>query len=83
VAANRRRIALHSCFYYSSDAIHAYSSVVSREVRRIRYLANNAAIIAFLRKRGYDVLNLIEVRRKYAGECISGDVMVGSERFRY
>jgi len=44
---------------------------------------NNAAIIAFLRKRGYDVLNLIEVRRKYAGECISGDVMVGSERFRY
>jgi ribosomal protein S18 acetylase RimI-like enzyme len=44
---------------------------------------NNAAIIAFLRKRGYDVLNLIEIRRQYTGEHISGEVMVGSERFRY
>lgn len=44
---------------------------------------NNDAIIAFLKKRGYDVLNLIEVRRRYAGEDATGVVRVGDHRYAY
>jgi len=44
---------------------------------------NNAAIIAFLRKRGYDVLNLVELRRPRPGEDPSGHIRVGGEQFRY
>jgi len=44
---------------------------------------NNDAIIAFLRKRGYDVLNLIEVRRPVADEPASRTIKVGSHTFRH
>jgi ribosomal protein S18 acetylase RimI-like enzyme len=44
---------------------------------------NNDRIIAFLKKRGYDVLNLIEVRRTQAGESIGGEIQVGDHTFRY
>jgi ribosomal protein S18 acetylase RimI-like enzyme len=44
---------------------------------------NNTAIIQFLRKRGYSVLNLIELRKPIPGEHLSGYISVGEERFEY
>ncbi len=43
---------------------------------------DNDAIIAFLAGRGYDVLNLVEVRRARAGEKPTKTVAVGRHRFR-
>ena len=42
----------------------------------------NKAVIEFLCRRGYDVLNLIELRRPRDGEQPTGTVRVGSETFR-
>lgn len=44
---------------------------------------NNHGIIAFLRGRGYTVLNLIEVRRPHAGERPSRRIQVGGHSFDY
>ena len=44
---------------------------------------NNDSIIAFLRQRGYDVLNLIEIRKQHAGEVISSIISVGGNEFKY
>ena len=42
---------------------------------------NNTAIIEFLRKRGYEVLNLVELRRPYPGERLPGKIKVGGQAF--
>ena len=44
---------------------------------------NNTAIIRFLKKRGYDVLNMVEVRRPLPGESLAGRVQVGPHEFAY
>jgi ribosomal protein S18 acetylase RimI-like enzyme len=44
---------------------------------------NNEPIIAFLRRRGYDVLNLVEIRRPLPGERLSGRLKVGDQEYRY
>jgi GNAT superfamily N-acetyltransferase len=44
---------------------------------------NNGKVIAFLKKRGYDVLNLVEVRRPRKDERPAGEIQVGSHLFRY
>ena len=44
---------------------------------------NNHAIIAFLASRGYTVLNLVEVRKPYAGEVPAQKVRVGEHWFDY
>jgi ribosomal protein S18 acetylase RimI-like enzyme len=44
---------------------------------------NNDRIIRFLQKRGYNVLNLIELRRPYAGEKPGETLQVGKHRFEY
>ncbi len=44
---------------------------------------NNHAIIAFLKKRGYTVLNLIEIRRPWPGERPRRKVRVGPYEFDY
>ena len=44
---------------------------------------NNSVIIQFLKKRGYDVLNLIEIRRSWKEEKISSKIIVGDQEFRY
>lgn len=44
---------------------------------------NNDAIIAFLKKRGYTVLNLIELRRPRPGERPRGQVRVEKHEFSY
>ena len=42
---------------------------------------NNARIIRFLQKRGYNVLNLIELRRPQPGEELTQKISLGSHEF--
>jgi len=44
---------------------------------------NNDPIIAFLRKRGYDVLNLLEIRKSLPDERLTTTLAVGRQRYRY
>ena len=44
---------------------------------------NNHRMIEFLRKRGYTVLNLIEIRKPYAGENRTQTITVGEHEFDY
>ena len=44
---------------------------------------NNSAVIAFLRSRGYTVLNLIELRKPYAGETLTRKIQVDETQFDY
>lgn len=44
---------------------------------------NNHRMIAFLRKRGYTVLNLIEIRKPYQGENLTQVIKVGENEFDY
>ena len=44
---------------------------------------NNHRMIAFLRKRGYTVLNLIEIRKPYKGEKLTQTITVGEHEFDY
>lgn len=44
---------------------------------------NNHRMIEFLRKRGYTVLNLIEIRKPYQGEKLSQTFTVGEHKFDY
>jgi len=40
-------------------------------------------MIEFLRKNGYSVLNLIELRKPYSGEVLSRKIQVGEHEFDY
>ncbi len=42
---------------------------------------NNDRMIYFLQNRGYNVLNLIELRKPYPGETVSAKVSVGKHQF--
>ena len=44
---------------------------------------NNHRMIGFLRKRGYTVLNLIEIRKPYQGENLTQVIRVGEHEFDY
>ena len=44
---------------------------------------NNDAMIGFLRSKGYSVLNLIEIRKPYEGETLSGKIRVAENEFDY
>jgi ribosomal protein S18 acetylase RimI-like enzyme len=44
---------------------------------------NNHRMIGFLRKRGYTVLNLIEIRRPYRGEKLTEVIRVGEHQFDF
>ena len=44
---------------------------------------NNRAMIAFLREKGYSVLNLLEIRKPYAGEKLTRTIRVDEEQFDY
>jgi len=44
---------------------------------------NNEAMISFLRKNGYTVLNLIEIRKPYKGEKLTTSIKVGNNEFDY
>ena len=44
---------------------------------------NNHRMISFLRKHGYTVLNLIEIRKPYPGEKLTQEIQVGDHLFDY
>lgn len=44
---------------------------------------NNYGMIAFLKKHGYTVLNLIEIRKPYPNEKLSEQIQVGPNLFNY
>lgn len=44
---------------------------------------NNHRMIEFLRKRGYTVLNLIEIRKPYQKEGLTQTITVGEHKFDY
>ena len=44
---------------------------------------NNHRMIEFLRKHGYTVLNLIEIRKPYKGEKLKQTITVGEHEFDY
>ena len=44
---------------------------------------NNTKIINFLKKRGYDVLNLVEIRKKRQNEVIHLKITIGENSFNY
>ena len=44
---------------------------------------NNSGVIAFLRSRGYSVLNLIEIRKPYPDETLTTEIQVGEHKFDY
>ena len=68
--------ALHSkaeeiAAYYGDDTVYNYVH------------PNNHRMIDFLRKRGYTVLNLIEIRKPYKGEKLTQQICVGEHKFDY
>lgn len=68
--------ALHSkaeeiAAFYGDDTVYNYVH------------PNNHRMIAFLRKRGYTVLNLIEIRKPYQGEKLTQVIPVGEHEFDY
>lgn len=44
---------------------------------------NNDGMFAFLRAKGYTVLNLVEIRKPYAGETLRTKIQVGEHSFDY
>lgn len=44
---------------------------------------NNDGMIRFLDKLGYNVLNLIEIRKQYTGEQTTTQLLVGNHQFNY
>ncbi|MBR0474685.1 MAG: GNAT family N-acetyltransferase [Erysipelotrichaceae bacterium] len=44
---------------------------------------NNEAVINFLNKNGYNVLNLIEVRKNYEGEKTESEYSIGQHSYKY
>ena len=44
---------------------------------------NNLGMIAFLRSRGYTVLNMIEIRKPYPGETLTTTIPVGDAAFDF
>lgn len=44
---------------------------------------NNHGMIAFLRRHGYTVLNLIEIRKPWLGETLTQTIRVGDHEFDY
>ncbi len=44
---------------------------------------NNDKMITFLSKRGYDVLNLIEIRKSWESEILTQKICVGNHEYNY
>ncbi|WP_308556073.1 GNAT family N-acetyltransferase [uncultured Lactobacillus sp.] len=58
-------------FSYGNDTVYNYVH------------PNNHHMIEFLRKRGYTVLNLIEIRKPYKDEKLTQTISVGEHEFDY
>ena len=73
-----RRLGIAGQLYEAAEALSPGGDTLYNWVH-----PNNDAIIGFLRKRGYTVLNLIEVRRPYEGETLKQTINVGKHNFNY
>ncbi|MGC9523151.1 MAG: GNAT family N-acetyltransferase [Anaerolineae bacterium] len=80
VAPAYRRRGIASALYARAEAL---AEELSGETLYNWVHPNNDAIIAFLKGRGYTVLNLVEIRRPRSGEEPSGTVCVGDHVFDY
>ena len=75
-----RRRGVASLLY---DRAEAFSESLGNDTAFNWVHPNNDGIIAFLRSRGYTVLNLIEIRKPFAGEKPASSVRVDDHRFDY
>ncbi len=80
VLPDRRRRGIASALYDQAERLAA--KVGGQTVFNWIH-PNNDAIIAFLGKRGYDVLNLIEVRRPVSDAPATRTIKVGGHKFRH
>ena len=80
VKAENRRSGIASALFAKAEEIAASYG----EEMVYNYVhPNNDGMIAFLRKRGYCVLNLIEIRKPYAGETLNTKIRVQHNEFDY
>ena len=75
-----RRQGIASMLYQKSEE---YSKNYCDETLFNYVHPNNDVMINFLRKNGYDVLNLIEIRKPFKGEKTSTKIKIGNNEFDY
>ena len=80
VAEGARRRGLASALY---DRAQALAESMGEDTLYNYVHPNNDGMIAFLRAKGYTVLNLIEIRRPWRGEKPSSTVRVNGHAFDY
>ena len=80
VSEEYRRQGIASLLYQKGEA---YSQEFCGETLFNYVHPNNDVMIAFLRKNGYDVLNLIEIRKPFKGEKTSTKIKIGNNEFDY
>ena len=80
VAKEYRRQGIASMLYQKGEE---YSKNYCNETLFNYVHPNNDVMIAFLRKNGYDVLNLIEIRKPFKGEKTSTKIKIGNNEFDY
>lgn len=80
VANKNRRNGIASALFQKAEKIAAEygESTVYNYVH-----PNNDKIIHFLKKQGYSVLNLIEIRKQYPDEKFHTTIQVGNHEFDY
>ena len=80
VSEQERRKGIATCLYFEAEKVaqELGNSTLYNWVH-----PNNDKMIAFLSRMGYDVLNLIEVRKKLNNEEITGMVKVGDHDYHY
>jgi len=75
-----RRLGIASELYKQAEAL---ANSLGEETLYNYVHPNNHKMIQFLKKRGYSVLNLIEIRRPYADEHPESVIQVGDNLFDY
>jgi ribosomal protein S18 acetylase RimI-like enzyme len=80
VSKDFRRIGIASLLYKKAEEIaeNLGGSTVYNWVH-----PNNDKMISFLAKRGYDVLNLIEIRKKYKDEKLTTKINIDKHNYNY
>ena len=80
VSPNARRQGIASALYSKAEEL---AEELGGETTFNWVHPNNDIIIAFLKKRGYSVLNLIEIRRPWKNEASTKKITVGKHDFDY
>ena len=75
-----RRLGVGSLLYEKAEA---YARKENEDTLYNYVHPNNDAIIAFLKSKGYSVLNLVEIRKPYKDEKTTTKVVVGNHKFDY